>query len=81
LVDPKYGVIGGLNCKLFGEDFQTMIDTLCVNTFNSFYAHRLALGIGSWGLLFSLCCIVCSGVRHFKHGERMKTNDNNLRMK
>lgn len=28
------------------------------------------MGISAFGILFAMCCIVCSGVRHFKHSER-----------
>jgi len=45
-----------------------VINTFCATFFNVFYFLRLALGIGCFGILFSMCCIVCSGVRHYKHG-------------
>jgi len=69
LLDPKYGMLGGLNCKVFGEDIQIFIDSLCINTFNSLYITRLAVGIASFGLFFSLFCIVCSGSRHFRQND------------
>ena len=34
------------------------------------YTMRLAIGIASYGVLFMMCCAVCTGVRHFKHSER-----------
>lgn len=70
ILDPTYGVIAGLNCRLFGEDFNRILNTMCVSMFNAMYISRLTIGIASWGILFSLCCIVCSGVRHYKHSER-----------
>ncbi len=39
--------------------------------FNTFFVSRLTLGIAAFGILFAMCCTVCSGVRHFKHSERM----------
>jgi hypothetical protein len=68
VTDPKYGLIAGLNCRVFGEDIVRITNAFCVSIFNSFYITRLVLGIASYGILFSLCCIVCSGVRHYKHG-------------
>ena len=67
ITDPEYGMIAGLNCLLFGEDFQMIIDTMCVRLFNVFYMLRFTLGIAGFGILFTMCCSVCSGVRHFKH--------------
>jgi hypothetical protein len=31
----------------------------------------LICGIASFGILFSMCCAVCAGVRHYKHSERI----------
>merc|ERR1711974_268744 len=67
VTDPQYGLIAGLNCLLIGEDIVTFVNSVCVTNFNTIYLTRLVMGISSFGILFSLCCIVCSGVRHFKH--------------
>ncbi len=77
ITDPTYGLIAGLNCKIIGEDLQTMVSSICVSNFNTLYITRLLLGIAAFGILFAMCCIVCSGVRHFKHAERKdKINPN-----
>lgn len=34
------------------------------------YVMRYAIGISCYGVLFAMCCIVCTGVRHYKHGDR-----------
>jgi hypothetical protein len=74
LLDTKTGMLGGLNCKLFGEDFQSIIDTSCVLGFNSLYQIRLALGICSLGLFFATFCAVCAGSRYARQMEtRSKT--------
>ncbi len=70
ITDPQYGLIAGLNCKIIGEDLQTMVSSVCVSNFNTLYITRLLMGIAAFGILFAMCCIVCSGVRHFKHAER-----------
>jgi hypothetical protein len=68
LIDPTKGVFAGMNCSLLGEDFTRIKNVMCGNFFSMIYLNRLAMGIGGWGLLFSLCCFVCTGVRHYKHG-------------
>ena len=70
LLDTRYGMLGGLNCKLFGEDFQNIVDTSCVLGFNSLFEIRLALGICSLGLFFASFCVVCAGSRFARQSER-----------
>ena len=70
VVDPQYGMIAGLNCLLLGEDINLISNTACTKLFNTFYFLRLTLGIAAFGILFSLCCTTCSGVRAFKHSTR-----------
>lgn len=75
LLDTKYGMLGGLNCRLFGEDFQTIINTSCVLGYNSLFQIRLALGICCLGLFFASFCAVCAGSRHARQADkRNKTN-------
>ncbi len=70
ITNAKYGLIAGLNCRLIGEDIMLLVNSICVSNFNTIYITRMAMGIIAFGILISLCCIVCSGVRHFKHSER-----------
>lgn len=70
LLDTRYGMLGGLNCRLFGEDFQNIVDTSCVLGFNSLFEIRLALGICSLGLFFASFCVVCAGSRFARQSER-----------
>lgn len=72
LTDPKYGMLSGLNCKLFGEDFVNFQNTICGSFYNNIYIIRLTFGICAWGVLFVLCCSVCAGVRHFKQLDKLK---------
>lgn len=67
VVDPQYGMVAGLNCLLLGEDLNLVSNTLCVRLFNTFYFLRFALGLAAFGILFTMCCTTCSGVRAFKH--------------
>lgn len=70
VIDPNQGMIAGLNCLLLGEDINLIVNTTCNKLFNTFYFLRLTLGISAFGILFSLCCTTCSGVRAFKHSTR-----------
>jgi Na+/alanine symporter len=70
LIDPTTGLVAGLNCKLFGEDFQRIQQVMCGSMYYNMYLMRYALGISCYGVLFAMCCIVCTGVRHMKHAER-----------
>lgn len=70
VTDPKYGLVAGLNCRLIGEDLSTFTDSLCKGSFTVAYFSRLALGCASFGILFSMWCGVCTGVRFYKHGIR-----------
>lgn len=66
LLDPTYGLIAGINCLLMGEDIVLTKNTLCVSMFNSFYFLFMTIGTATIALLFSMCCITCAGVRHYK---------------
>jgi hypothetical protein len=66
LVDPTYGMVAGINCLLIGDDLNITMNTVCVSLFNSLYFLFVTIGTASFALLFSMCCIVCSGVRHYK---------------
>ena len=70
LTDPTYGLLAGLNCKIFGDDFTRIQQILCGSMYSNLYTMRLAMGIIAWGVLFMMCCAVCTGVRHFKHSQR-----------
>jgi hypothetical protein len=70
ITNPTFGMIAGLNCLIIGEDLGLVVGSICVSNFNTFYITRLLMGIAAFGILFAMCCIVCSGVRHFKHSER-----------
>ena len=70
VTDPKYGLVAGLNCRLIGEDFTAFTDTFCQSFFVVSYFARLAVGCASFGILFSICFGVCTGVRFYKNAIR-----------
>lgn len=63
-------MLAGLNCLLLGEDINLIVSTTCSSLFTTIYFLRLTLAMVAFGLLFSVCCITCSGVRAFKNNER-----------
>jgi len=77
VTDPNYGLMAGLNCKLIGEDIQRATTTFCKSVFNVTYFTRLVIGLASFGILFSLCCGVCTGVRFYKHSIRKLNSADN----
>lgn len=70
VVDPQYGLLAGLNCLLLGDDLNLVINSTCTSFFNTFYFLRFSLGVAAFGILFTLCCTTCSGVRAYKHMSR-----------
>ena len=67
-------MLAGLNCQLFGEDFVAFQNVICGSFYNNVYTIRIVFGIAAWGILFAMCCTVCSGVRHFKQIGKVKGN-------
>lgn len=70
MFDENNGMLAGLNCLILGEDINLIVSTTCSSLFNTFFFLRLTLAMVAFGILFSLCCITCSGVRAYKHNER-----------
>lgn len=60
--------MAGFNCLIFGEDLQLLVDTLCSYIFNTVYFLRVATGMAGITIMFTMCCTVCTGVRHYKQG-------------
>lgn len=78
-VDPQYGLVAGLNCQVMGEDIVVAKNTVCVSFFNSLFFLLVTMGTSSFALLFALCCITCTGVRHHKQDQtRMKIVGHNM---
>lgn len=69
LTNPTYGLVAGLNCKVLGEDIIIAKNTVCVSLFNSIFFLLVTVGTTSFAFLFGMCCITCSGVRHYKQDQ------------
>lgn len=74
--DPVNGLQGGVNCLLLADDLQRIRDTVCINLFNALFVSLLTVGVSSFSLLVSMCCIVFTGVRYYKHAETAKWEQN-----
>lgn len=62
---PTFGVGAGLSCKLIGEDMQMLSDTVCNRMLPQLYIMLVILGVVSFALMFTLCFLTCSTVRHY----------------
>lgn len=60
------GMVVGVNCLIMGEDLNLVIGTACGKLFTLFYYLRIAVGMIAFGMLFSMCCGTCAGVRAYK---------------
>jgi hypothetical protein len=65
VIDPQNGILAGLNCLVIGDDINLIFDTFCTRLFNTFFSLRLCLGIASFGILFTICCSACAGIRFY----------------
>lgn len=45
---------------------------MCGSLYNNMFMIRMTFGLAGWGILFGMCCIVCTGVRHYKQVDKMK---------
>lgn len=66
IVDPTYGILAGLNCAIVGEDILLVLNTACTNGFQLMFFIRAAFGIAAFGILATMWCASCTGVRHYK---------------
>jgi hypothetical protein len=66
LVDPVSGLTASLNCKVLGEDAQNFQSQACGPLYDYMYITRLVIGIMSYLLAVSVCCMVCVGSRNYR---------------
>lgn len=58
-----------------GEDLTRVTNSICTSMFNSLFFTFVTVGLISFGLLFSICCMVCTGIQHYKDFEKRKSKD------
>ncbi len=66
------GSFNGLDCRVIGESIIDMRNSICVGLLNSVYYNIICLILIGYGTLLAACCTVCSGVRHFRHLQKMQ---------
>jgi recombinational DNA repair protein (RecF pathway) len=49
-----------------------VVNTACTYSLILTFFIRAAFGIAGFGVLFTVCCASCTGVRHFKQMEAIK---------
>lgn len=69
IVDPNYGLVAGFNCVIIGDNLNLVNSAICQHGFRLMFFFRVAFGMAGFGMLFAMCCISCTGVRHFKQME------------
>ena len=62
---PTFGVGAGLSCSLIGEDMEVMSNTVCNRMLPQLYIMLVILGVISFAIMFTLCFLTCSAVRHY----------------
>lgn len=72
LTNPTYGIFGGLNCSVIGEDAQRVRGTTCGTAFTHTFIIRMVTGIIAYLLLASLCFMVSFGNKHSRFFEGKK---------
>lgn len=63
ILDPKYGLLAGLNCRVLGEDVKIVIQVACNNLFVNSYLLRIMFIITSFSIVLIMMLAVCAGVR------------------
>lgn len=71
LLNPTTGAIVGSHCLIMGEDAVKLVDTICTRTFNQLYVIAAPLSLIAFGMLFAMCCSVCTGVRMLNNSEKL----------
>lgn len=72
ITNTEEGLLAGINCRLMGEDVVRMSNSICITMFNALFFTFVTTGLISFALLFSLCCIICTGVQHYKDSYKKK---------
>ena len=64
IMDPKTGMLAGLDCSRLRQDLDAAMKLFCVNSLNSSYYLRFIFAGVAFALLLLLCCGICTGARH-----------------
>ena len=68
------GSFNGVDCRVIGETIIEFRDSVCVSFLVSMNYNLIVLAIISYGILMLACCVVCAGVRHWKHLQKMQVH-------
>ena len=59
VLNPKIGLMGGLNCGVIADDLAIFVTSLYKNTFSYCFHHMIFLSAISWSLVFVVWCNTC----------------------
>lgn len=66
------GSFNGMNCRAIGESIWDLRDSFCIGLVESINYNIICLSIICYGVLLLACFVTCTGVRHFKHLQKMQ---------
>ena len=66
------GSFNGMDCKTVGESIWDFRDSFCVGLVQSVNYNIICLGLICYGIFFLACFVTCTGLRHFKHLQKMQ---------
>ena len=69
ILDPKYGIIAGFNCRVLGEDAQLFVNMICNRIFMHSFILRIIFAAASFSILVLMFCVVTLGARSY-HNEK-----------
>jgi hypothetical protein len=66
------GSFNGVDCRVVGETIWDLRDSFCIGLVQSVRYNIICLGLICYGVLLLACFATCTGVRHFKHLQKMQ---------
>jgi hypothetical protein len=66
------GSFNGMDCRAIGESIWDLRDAFCIGLVDSINYNIICLSIICYGVLLLACFVTCTGVRHFKHLQKMQ---------
>lgn len=66
------GSFNGVDCRTIGESIWDLRDAFCIGLVQSTNYNIICLSLICYGILLLSCCVTCTGVRHFKHLQKMQ---------
>lgn len=66
------GSFNGMDCRTIAESIWDFRDSFCIGLIQSVNYNIICLSLICYGILLMACFVTCTGVRHFKHLQKMQ---------